>query len=115
MSATPTTTSVAASWSQPTKGKGSFFGAWASQTNSVAGPMVPLLAALAVGLIGFGVVMVFSASSIEATATWHDSFHFLRRQAIFACVSLVVMFTLARIDYRRLQVLTYPALGGVTA
>jgi cell division protein FtsW len=81
----------------------------------VMGPIDPVMAALAIGLLGFGVVMVFSASSIEATVAWHDPFHFLKRQAVFACVGLLVMLGAAHIDYQRLRPFTYPALGIVTA
>jgi cell division protein FtsW len=80
----------------------------------VMGPIDPVLTALAIGLLGFGVVMVFSASSIEATVAWRDPFHFLKRQALFACAGLVVMLALAHVDYQRLRPLTYPALAGVT-
>jgi cell division protein FtsW len=79
------------------------------------GPMDPVLTALAIGLLGFGVVMVFSASSIEATVAWRDPFHFLKRQALFACGGLVVMLAAAHVDYQRLRPFTYPALAGVTA
>jgi cell division protein FtsW len=78
------------------------------------GPIDPVLLAIPIALLGFGVVMVFSASSIEASVVWHDPFHFLRRQAVFAGVGLAVMLTLAHIDYQRLRPLTYPALGAVT-
>jgi cell division protein FtsW len=78
------------------------------------GSIDPVLTALAIALLGFGVVMVFSASSIEATVAWRDPFHFLKRQAIFACAGLVVMLGLAHVDYQRLRPLTYPALAGVT-
>ncbi len=78
------------------------------------GPMDPWLAALAVGLLGFGVVMVFSASSIEATLAFRDPFHFFKRQAAFALLGLAVMFAGAHIDYQRLRPVTYPALGLVT-
>jgi cell division protein FtsW len=78
------------------------------------GSIDPVLTALAIGLLGFGVVMVFSASSIEATVAWRDPFHFLKRQALFACAGLVVMLGLAHVDYQRLRPLTYPALAIVT-
>jgi cell division protein FtsW len=78
------------------------------------GPVDPVLAALAIGLLGFGVVMVFGASSIEATVNWHNPFHFLQRQALFACAGLAVMMVCARLDYRRLRRFTYVGLGGVT-
>jgi cell division protein FtsW len=86
-----------------------------ARTKVVMGPMDPVLTALAIGLLGFGVVMVFSASSIEATVAWHDPFHFLKRQALFACAGLVVMLGAAHLDYQRLRPFTYPALAGVTA
>jgi cell division protein FtsW len=76
--------------------------------------MDPVLAALAIGLLGFGVVMVFGASSIEATVAWKNPFHFLQRQALFACAGLAVMMFCAHLDYRRLRRFTYVALAGVT-
>jgi cell division protein FtsW len=79
-----------------------------------AGPMDPVLAAIVVGLLGFGVVMVYSASVIEATVVFRDSQYFLKRQAIYAGVSLVMIFALSRIDYHRFKSLTYPILGGTT-
>ena len=41
--------------------------------------------------LGFGVVMVFSASTIEATVTFHDPYYFLKKQGAYACVALLVM------------------------
>jgi cell division protein FtsW len=78
------------------------------------GPVDTVLAALAIGLLGFGVVMVYSASVIEATVVFRDPQYFLKRQAIYAGVGLLVMLGVSRIDYRRLRSLTYPLLGGVT-
>lgn len=78
------------------------------------GPMDPVLAALAIALLGFGVVMVFGSSSIEATVGWRDPFYFLKRQAMFACAGLAVMMIAAHLDYRRLRRFTYPALFAVT-
>jgi cell division protein FtsW len=79
------------------------------------GSMDPVLAAVAIALLGFGVVMVFSASAIEATVAFKDPFHFLKRQAVFACVGLGVMLGLANIDYQRWRRFTYPVLAAVTA
>jgi len=77
------------------------------------GPVDPVLAAIVVALIGFGVIMVYSASVIEATVVFRDAQYFLKRQAIFAGASLAVIWVLSRIDYHRLRPLTYPILGGV--
>jgi len=80
---------------------------------SVAGPVDPVLAAIVIALIGFGVVMVYSASAIEATVRYHDAQFFLKKQTIYAGVALVVMWLSSRIDYRRLRPFTYPILFGV--
>jgi cell division protein FtsW len=79
------------------------------------GPIDPVLAAVTIALLGFGVVMVFGSSSIEATVGWHDPFYFLKRQAAFACAGLVVMMVAAHLDYRRLRRFTYPVLFAVAA
>ncbi|MEY4544566.1 MAG: cell division protein FtsW [Pseudomonadota bacterium] len=78
------------------------------------GPIDPVLAALSIALLGFGVVMVFSASAIEASVSLHDPFYYLRRQALFACAGLAVMLGLAQVDYHKLRRFTYPALFTVT-
>lgn len=80
---------------------------------SVAGPVDPVLAAIIIALIGFGVVMVYSASAIEATVRYRDAQFFLKKQAIYAAGSLVVMWLTSRLDYRRMRPFTYPILIGV--
>ncbi len=75
------------------------------------GPMDPVLAATVVGLIGFGVIMVYSASAATATTEQHDPQFFLKRQAAYAIASLAVLFIVSRVDYHRLYKLTYPVLA----
>jgi cell division protein FtsW len=82
--------------------------------SSPDGPVDSVLAAVVVALIGFGVVMVYSASAIEATVRHHDAQFFLKRQAIYAVLALVAMWLTSRVDYRKLKVLTYPVLALVT-
>jgi cell division protein FtsW len=79
------------------------------------GGVDPVLAAVAIALIGIGVVMVFSASAIEATVTFKDPQYFLKRQGIFAVLAMLVMWGVSRFDYRRLQhgLVTYLVYGGV--
>lgn len=91
-----------------------FLKRWLAPTERM-GPVDPVLAAIVVALIGFGVVMVYSASVIEATVVFRDAQYFLKRQAVYAGASLVVIWLLSRIDYHRLRPLTYPILGGVAA
>lgn len=79
-------------------------------TESGDGPVDTVLAAAVVALIGFGLVMVYSASAFEATVHFGDAQHYLRRQGVYGGAGLVVMWLASRFDYRRLRVLTYPML-----
>ncbi|MDB4937406.1 MAG: Cell division protein FtsW [Labilithrix sp.] len=76
-------------------------------------PVDVVLAALVVALIGFGVVMVYSASAVQATLHYHDPQFFLKRQAAYAVGALALFFLIGLVDYHRLYKLTYPVLGGV--
>jgi cell division protein FtsW len=78
-------------------------------------PVDPVLAAVTVALIGFGVVMVYSASAVQATVQYRDPQFFLKRQTIYAALALVALWGASRIDYHRLYKLTYPLLVGVGA
>ena len=65
------------------------------------GPRLVLIA-VAVILVGFGLLMVYSASSITALtqeAYGFDATYFLKRQAILAALATVVAIVLARVDY----------------
>jgi len=81
--------------------------------NASKKPVDVVLAALIVALIGFGVVMVYSASAVQATLHYHDPQFFLKRQAAYAIGGLAVFFILGMVDYHRLYKLTYPVLGAV--
>ncbi len=74
----------------------------------------PILAAVAIALIGFGIVMVFSASAVEATVSFGDAQYYLKRQVAYAIVAIALMFIVAQVDYHRLRAFTYPILGIVT-
>jgi cell division protein FtsW len=82
--------------------------------SSPRGPVDSVLAAVVIALIGFGVVMVYSASAIEATVRHHDAQFFLKRQAAYAFAAIVTMWLVSRIDYRKLKPFTYPILAAVT-
>jgi cell division protein FtsW len=79
-----------------------------------SGAMDPVLAAAAIALLGFGVVMVYTSSVVEATTTFRDPQYFLVRQAIYACVGFVILLVASRIEYHRIKPFTYPILGVVT-
>jgi cell division protein FtsW len=77
-------------------------------------PVDVVLAAVVVALIGFGVVMVYSASANQATVQYHDPQYFLKRQAAFAMAAIATLFAASRLDYHRLYKLTYPLLALVS-
>jgi len=67
---------------------------------------------MAVALTCFGVVMVYSASSVMATKKFHDGFYFLKRQGIYALMGFGVMILAMRIDYRQWREYAVPILLG---
>ncbi len=59
-------------------------------------------------LLAFGLIMVLSASSPIAHASQGDSFHFFKRQFLWAILGSCFMFAAANFDYRRLKKLAFP-------
>jgi cell division protein FtsW len=68
-----------------------------------------LLAAAAFLAVG-GLVMIFSASSVSDVHNFGDSWYLLKRQALWLVPGLLAMAALARVDYRRLKPLVWPAV-----
>jgi cell division protein FtsW len=68
-----------------------------------------VLTLVTLGLVAFGLVMVYSATSASATLANGDPAYFLKRQAGYALLGLALMVVAARIDYRALRRLA-PAL-----
>ena len=56
---------------------------------------------IVLGLVLFGLVMVYSTSSYRADELYGDSTYFAKRQLVFELVALVGMFLVSKIDYRR--------------
>lgn len=53
----------------------------------------------ALSLLGIGVVMVYSASAVNAFYDYGDSFYVVKRQLIFACLGVIAMFLTMNADY----------------
>ena len=70
-----------------------------------------LLVLVTLGLVAFGLVMVYSASSARAAVAAGDPAYYLKRQAIYAGVGLVLFVVLARVDFRSLKRAAGPLLG----
>jgi cell division protein FtsW len=62
-----------------------------------------LLILVTLGLVAFGLVMVFSATSASATLGEGDPMRFLVKQGLYAVAGLVLLATLSRIDYHALR------------
>ena len=70
-----------------------------------------------VGLVSFGLVMLYSASAVVAHEAHRSSHFFLVKQALWAAVGLLMMLALTRFDYRKLKhpVVIYGLLGVTVA
>ncbi|HSF61720.1 MAG TPA: putative lipid II flippase FtsW [Gaiellaceae bacterium] len=69
-----------------------------------------LLCFVTLGLVAFGLVMVYSATSASAALGNGDPMSYLKRQAVYALIGLVLMVAAARFDYHRLRYLAPPLL-----
>jgi cell division protein FtsW len=69
-----------------------------------------LLALITLGLVAFGLVMVYSATSAAAALGSGDPMSFLKRQTVYACLGVVLMTLASRFDYHRLRYLAPPLL-----
>jgi cell division protein FtsW len=78
------------------------------------GPIDPVLAAVVIALIGFGVVMVYSASAIEAAVQLKDPQYYLKKQSFYAVLALGLMWVTSHVDYHRYRKHTYTIFGLVT-
>lgn len=62
-----------------------------------------ILVLVTLGLVAFGLVMVFSATSAPAALGSGDPMRFLLKQALYALAGLVLLALLSRLDYHRLR------------
>ena len=69
-----------------------------------------LVVLVTLGLVAFGLVMVYSASSARGLLAAHDPAYYLKRQALYALVGVILLAVLARVDYRRLRSFGGPLL-----
>jgi cell division protein FtsW len=74
-------------------------------------PHLPLLLTC-LTLVLIGVVMILSASSVQAYSRFGTSFSYFKRQMVGVGLGLAAMAVMARSDYRRLRPLARPLLGG---
>jgi len=61
-------------------------------------------------LVGIGIVMVYSASSALALKKFGTDYYFLKKQAFFALIGIVVLVMCRHFPYKFYRLLTYPLL-----
>ena len=69
-----------------------------------------LVAFVTLGLVAFGLVMVYSATSASAALGNGDPMSYLKRQAVYAFIGVVFMILASRLDYHRLRFVAPPLL-----
>jgi len=74
-----------------------------------------LLVLVTLGLVAFGLVMVFSATSASAALGAGDPITFLVKQGAYAVAGLVLLALASRFDYHRLRLLAPMLLVGALA
>jgi rod shape determining protein RodA len=68
----------------------------------------PLLLLATLGLIACSLISIKGATADDITG---DPLFYVKRQAIYAVIGLVVMYVVSRLDYSRLRELRYPIYG----
>src|SRR5437588_6176353 len=68
-----------------------------------------LLVLVTLGLVAFGLVMVYSATSAPAALARTDPMSYLKKQGVYALLGVALMMAATRFDYRRMR-LVAPSL-----
>ena len=68
----------------------------------------PVIFFVSLGLVAFGVVMVFSASHILALDRYGDAFYFVKRHVLWAVVGFACMLVITQTDPRLLRKIAFP-------
>ena len=79
--------------------------------NSKPKQIDPILLFIVVALMGVGLVMVYSASSITSLAQMSDGLYYFKRQLLWVIVGLVAMLLTSGIPYHKLEKFSVPLLG----
>ncbi len=69
-----------------------------------------VLLIVVLGLVGAGIVMVYSTSAILAGDRFQDPYYFLKRQALYAGIGFALMVLMMFFPYRMLNRLAFPLL-----
>ncbi len=85
----------------------------ATRSSAAANHPSVLLPLTAAALVVTGLVMILSASSVVAYASYGSSFLFFQRQFLWTAIGIVGFLFFARFDYHKLRGVGYLAFAGV--
>jgi len=69
-----------------------------------------LLLFAVVALVGFGILMVYSASFYQASLTYKDEFFFMKKQIVGAIIGLAAMIAMYFVSYEKLKSLKWVSI-----
>ena len=75
-------------------------------------PASQALVFITLGLVAFGLVMVYSATSAAALLGDGDPSYYLKRQGVYALIGIGLLLAASRVDYRRLRVVAPLLVAG---
>ena len=61
------------------------------------------LTVIVLALVCIGIIMIYSASCVNALENFHDSLYYFKRHFLFLAMGLIAAFAVMLIDYRRIQ------------
>ena len=84
---------------------------WKAWLGGKQQPMDLPFLVLVLTLVGFGLVMLCSASYAVALYRRNDAYAYIRPQLLFAAVGITAMYLASRVDYHIYHKLAFPVLG----
>jgi cell division protein FtsW len=66
---------------------------------------------LVIILVLLGLTMMFSASYAYALEHYKDSYYYIKKQAVFAVIGIIVMLVISNMDYHKLHKFAFPTLA----
>lgn len=74
------------------------------------GPPDFVLFITTLALVGIGLIMVFSSSSVTANINYHDPYYYFKKQLLWVVISIISMIVVMKINFHRLKDFAIPLL-----
>ena len=83
---------------------------WRVRMRLKKGPPDFVLFITVMGLLGIGLIMVFSSSAVTSYVDYHDRYYFFKRQLLWALISLAFLVVVMKVNYTRLKDFAVPVM-----